>query len=411
MRTKSDHKAVIVEINIRWKQNKHQKSQPKVNYNLFHDQNYRNKYNNTVNNLLRECSKPSTNQDKWTNIVNITKKAAVETLGYIPKTEKYQNDDIRELSKQQQKIHLDQNSTKNPEKRKELRKKRNKILTQIHNLIIAENKNKIDQQVSNIENMPDDSRKMFQAIKNITNLTPKTKLLIQTENGLTANEAEQANIIATYFKSQFYKNAEPLPQIPPTAMTIPFTSKEVQNAVKSLKNNKRPGNDDIIVELIKYAPTEIHEMIASIYNDMASKGECPKEMTQGLLCAIQKSGKTKDPPQNLRTIILLSVIRKILAVCIMKRIGEKIDGEIPPSQAAYRKGRSTTEHVFSTKLVIERTLTSKNETVYLLMHDMSKAFDSINRATLITDLDKILQKDELHLVNKMLNVELSVKQG
>ena len=44
------------------------------------------------------------------------------------------------------------------------------------------------------------------------------------------------------------------------------------------------------------------------------------------------------------------------------------------------------------------------------MHDMSKAFDSINRVTLIKDLEKILQKDELHLVNKMLNVELSVKR-
>ena len=39
-------------------------------------------------------------------------------------------------------------------------------------------------------------------------------------------------------------------------------------------------------------------------------------------------------------------------MCVMKRIGEKIDGEIPRSQAAYRKGRCTTEHVFSTKLVI-----------------------------------------------------------
>ena len=125
----------------------------------------------------------------------------------MPKTEKYQNDAIRELSKQQQKINIDQNSTNNPEKRKELRKKRNKILTQIH----AENKNIIYQQLSNIENMPYVSRKMFQAVKNIKNLTPKTKLLIQTENRLTANEAEQANIIATYFKSQFYKYAEPLP--------------------------------------------------------------------------------------------------------------------------------------------------------------------------------------------------------
>ena len=54
----------------------------------------------------------------------------------------------------------------------------------------------------------------------------------------------------------------------------------------------------------------------------------------------------------------------------MERIGERIDNEIPTTQAAYRKGRSTTEHVFSTKLVIERTIISRNETVYLMMHDM-----------------------------------------
>ena len=196
-------------------------------------------------------------------------------------------------------------------------------------------------------------------------------------------------------------------------MTTPFTGSEIETAILKLKNNKSPGHDEIIVELIKYAPKIIHETIATIYNDIASKDECPKEITQGLLlCAIQKQEKSKGPPQNLRPIILLSVLRKILAICIMKRIGERVDREIPPSQAAYRKGRrSTTEHVFCTKLIIERTITSKNESVYLIMHDMSKAFDSINRATLIKDLEKILQKDELHLINTMLNVELSVKCG
>ena len=234
----------------------------------------------------------------------------------------------------------------------------------------------------------DDSRRMFEAVKNIKNLIPKTKLLIQSKNGLTANDEEKANIIANYFKSQFYKNAEPLPEINPTSMRIPFTQTEIETAVKTLKNNNSPGNDDIILELIKYAPTEVHNIIASIYNDIACKGDCPKEITQGLICALQKPGKTKGPPQNLRPIILLSVLRKILALCMRKRIGERLDNEIPLSQAAYRKGRSTTEHVFSTKLMIERTITSKNETVYLLMHDMSKAFDSINRTMLLDDLKK-----------------------
>ena len=67
----------------------------------------------------------------------------------------------------------------------------------------------------------------------------------------------------------------------------------------------------------------------------------------------------------------------------MERINERIDKIIPISQAAYRKGRSTTEHIFSTKLLIERTISSSNETIYLLMHDMSKAFDSVNRNILL----------------------------
>ena len=76
-------------------------------------------------------------------------------------------------------------------------------------------------------------------------------------------------------------------------MRTPFTYTEIETAVKTLKNNRSPGNDDIIVELIKNAPTEVHNIIASIYNDIACKGDCPKEIMQGLICALQKPGKTK----------------------------------------------------------------------------------------------------------------------
>ena len=187
-------------------------------------------------------------------------------------------------------------------------------------------------------------------------------------------------------------------------MTIPFTPTEIKNAVQNFKNNKSPENDEIPIELIKFSPAEVLDKISKTYNKVAITGEYPKELTQGLLCALQKSGKPKGPPQNLRPIILLSVLIKILSVCLMKRIGTRINAEIPPSQAAYRKGRSTIEHVFSTKLIIERTITSKYETVYLIMHDISKAFDSINRTTLLLDLSKAIQEDELHLIKVLLNV-------
>ena len=194
-------------------------------------------------------------------------------------------------------------------------------------------------------------------------------------------------------------------------MNIPFTLEEVKTATRKLKNNKSPGNDEISIELLKYAPNIIYDEISQIYNIIAETGEYPKELIQGLLCPLQKPGKAKGPPENLRPIILLSALRKILAVCIMNRIGNRIDAEIPQTQAAYRSGRSTTEHVFSTNMVIERTISSKNEKIYLILLDMSKAFDSINRALLINDLQSVIDPDELHLIKILLNVQLAVKCG
>ena len=71
---------------------------------------------------------------------------------------------------------------------------------------------------------------------------------------------------------------------------------------------------------------------------------------------------------NLRLIMLLSTLRKILAIIMTSRIKDRIVKEIPPNQAAYRSGRSTTEHVFALKLAVERTLTPKDETLYLILY-------------------------------------------
>ena len=136
----------------------------------------------------------------------------------------------------------------------------------------------------------------------------------------------------------------------------------------------------------------MYEKIAAICNNIAAIGKHTNEITHRILRALQKPGKPKGPTSNLRQIILLSVLRKILAVCIKKRINSRLDSAIPMSQAAYRKNSSATEHVFATKLIIETTISSTDETVYLLLLDMSKAFDSIQRNTLIEDLKNVLNE-------------------
>ena len=163
--------------------------------------------------------------------------------------------------------------------------------------------------------------------------------------------------------------------------------------------------------MLKNAPETIIIEIAEILNNIAETGNYPNEITEGVITALQKPGKSKGPVENLRAITILSMLRKILAMCIRERVIERIDREIPPSQAAYRSGRSTTEHVFATKIMAVRSITSTNQNMHLLMLDMSKAFDTVNRSILLKDLSKIIENDELHLISITLNKKLRVRCG
>ncbi len=44
-------------------------------------------------------------------------------------------------------------------------------------------------------------------------------------------------------------------------MTIPFTGDEVSQDIKSLKNNKSAGKDNIVAEQLKYGPKIINKVI------------------------------------------------------------------------------------------------------------------------------------------------------
>ena len=59
-------------------------------------------------------------------------------------------------------------------------------------------------------------------------------------------------------------------------------------------------------------------------------------------------------------------------------------------------------------MIIERTTNARNETLDLVLLDMSKAFDSIKRKDLIEHLQHTIEADELHIMKKMLEVSLVV---
>ena len=201
---------------------------------------------------------------------------------------------------------------------------------------------------------------MFKAIQVINKKSNTNIVVCNSEGEIAGNTSKKIEYITDHFKKQFYKDSEkPFPEIKPQKLDNPFTINEIENAIKSLKNNKSSGCDKLRAEHLKYAPSEIKEEIVLLLNTIAETGEYPKEIKLGQLTPLQKPGKPKGPPENLRPVILLSTLRKILAICLIKRISNRLHEKIiPVTQTAYTSNRSTTELVFTFKVLAEKAITS-----------------------------------------------------
>ncbi len=66
-------------------------------------------------------------------------------------------------------------------------------------------------------------------------------------------------------------------------MKRPFTGDEVSKAIKSLKNNKSAGKDNIVVEQLKYGLKIINDRIAILLNCTSKTGIYPKEVKESVL--------------------------------------------------------------------------------------------------------------------------------
>ena len=102
----------------------------------------------------------------------------------------------------------------------------------------------------------------------------------------------------------------------------------------------------------------------------------------GLIVKLLKKGNLTDCG-TWRGITLLSVPAKVMGrvLFIITRLHDAVDGMLREEQAGFRSGRSTTEHIFVLRNVIEQSL-EWNASLYTCFVDYEKAFDNVHRETL-----------------------------
>ena len=249
---------------------------------------------------------------RWQALTESIKSAARETVGTIdPKVKR--DETLDKLSEEQKHLRVEMNNSNCPETKRELKTERNKVMNKIHEHLKKRQIEELESKTSEIESLKDGAR-MFQAVRELTRSKP-TALIVKNKDGeVVAQPEEAAEQVAGHFKSLFFDEQmsanEQDPKIGPLNNQI--TNREVERALRKLKNGRATGPDGIPGELLKYSDPLLHQEIAEKLNIMLENGE-DFELGKGTLIVLPKPGKPPGEMSSLRPIVLLNTIRKTLS--------------------------------------------------------------------------------------------------
>jgi len=156
----------------------------------------------------------------------------------------------------------------------------------------------------------------------------------------------------------------------------------VEKAIQKLKNNKAPGADGIVAEMMKLGPAELiltlHQLFVKIWEDET----VPDEWTKSLICTIFKKGD-HSMCSNYRGISLLSVPGKVFGLIILEGMRAGIERKLRENQGGFRSGRGCVDtcKIFCLRMLIEKCVEFQLQGLAIFV-DFKAAFESIHRPSM-----------------------------
>ena len=169
--------------------------------------------------------------------------------------------------------------------------------------------------------------------------------------------------------------------------TIPLITTElIIKYVKSLSDNAATGPDNVPTYAIKQAISIAAGHLTFVINSFFSNGEFPDAWKMARVTPIFKSGE-QDLVINYRPISILPALSKIVERHVFLSLSSWFNkyNLLFSSQSSYRKHHSCITAMVN---LVDQLIANMDDKLIssLLMIDLSKAFDTINRELLITKL-------------------------
>lgn len=164
---------------------------------------------------------------------------------------------------------------------------------------------------------------------------------------------------------------------------------EILTAVKNLKNNKAPGDDELVNEYIKSTVTQFLHIYVKLFNLVFESGKIPTSWLTGVIKPVYKNKGDPNNLDNYRAICLTSNLGKVYTSILNARLNKLSDeiGLITDAQGGFRKGYSVQDNMFILQSLISIYLSSGKK-LFCTFIDFRKAFDTVWRIGLWQKLAK-----------------------
>ena len=195
------------------------------------------------------------------------------------------------------------------------------------------------------------------------------------------------------------------------------TLEEFYHCLRRFKE-KAPGKTGITKNMIVNAPTNIKLTLTEIYNASLASGYFPDTLKTAKMILIPKPNTDRKYITNYRPISLLEITAKILERILNNRLLPFLEENnlLNDRQHGFRPDRGTHTAIATlTELIAHKR--TENKQVYLILRDISKAFDkvwtkglwaTILRCSLPGSLETILCN---YLHNRQAFIQINTHQG
>lgn len=390
----SDHALVKIVMRCKWPRLncRRQNVRPKFNVDKLKDEETSEKFKRKIEQLIRETGTHSNDMNEIVQQnTEIVTTAASEILGEVTTRRRngWFDDECKDAveAKKNARLQVRQRNT-----RRNLQEYSRKK-TEAYRLLRRKKREHLNREIEKLESLNQNGnvKEFYKIIKvQRKGFQPQTNKIKDSDGRILSDTDGIARRWKDYFQNLLnkppipqvrqstYQRAEPLVEAP--------TYEDVMEAVNRLKMHKSPGEDNIPAELIKAAGPELWHRIHQIIDKVWEEEILPGAWQIGLLIPIHKKG-SKLECENFRGICLLNVSYKILAEILYQRLSIYAEEIIGDYQCGFRRGRSTTDQIFTLRQIMEKAW-EYNINIHQLFIDFKQAYDSIDRQALFNIMNE-----------------------